>query len=433
MPLGSLTRRTREALEEHLSVYLVADPDLATGDFLWTVEQALAGGVTAVQLRAKHHSDREVLALARAVRERCLAAGALFFVNDRLDLALAAGADGVHLGVDDLPLPEARTIAGPDFIIGYSPETDAQVAQASGAGADYLGIGPVFGTLSKADAGPRIGLGAIYRRSQLTDLPVIGIGGIGPREAGRVITAGAAGVAVAGAIMRSGAPQDVARQIREAVLLAKATPLPPPSVPRLMLVTDRSQSALPLPMLVSRSLAAGVDIVQIREKQASSAERAAIVEALIGAGVEPSALSINDDMEVAMRYGIGLHLPERSASPLEARNLLGPQVLIGRSVHSPAEATRTEGANYLIAGHVFPTSSKPGREPIGLDGLRRIVEASPVPVLAIGGITADRVADVIRAGAVGVAVMSAISASRQPESVAQAIRLALDEAAQGAQ
>lgn len=432
MPLGSFDHRVRDMLEERLSVYLVADPELATGDFLHTVESALAGGVTAVQLRAKRHTDREILALARAVRERCLAAGALFFVNDRLDLALAAGADGVHLGVDDLPLPEARTIAGPGIIIGYSPETDEQVTQAAEAGADYLGVGPVFGTMSKADAGPRIGLGTIHRRSRLTTLPIIGIGGIGPREAGRVVAAGAVGVAVAGAIMRAGSPQDVAQQIREAVFQAKATPPAPLSVPRLMLVTDHAQSALPLPELVSRSLDAGVDIVQIREKQASSSERAEIVEALLEAGVEPSAISINDDVDVALRYGIGLHLPERSATPLEARGLLGPQALIGRSVHSPAEAARSEGAGYLIAGHVFPTPSKAGLEPLGLDGLRRIVEASPVPVLAIGGITADRVADVINAGAAGVAVMSAISASRQPESVARAIRLALDEALRGA-
>jgi thiamine-phosphate diphosphorylase len=199
-----------------------------------------------------------------------------------------------------------------------------------------------------------------------------------------------------------------------------------------MLVTDRSQSVLPLEELVSRSLNAGVEVVQIREKQVSSSERAAIIESLLVAGVEPAALSINDDIDVALRYGIGLHLPEWSLSPLEARAVLGPQALIGRSVHSPAEAERSEGADYVIAGHVFPTPSKAGLEPLGLEGFRRIVEASPVPVLAIGGITADRVADVINAGAAGVAVMSAISASRQPEGIARSIRLALDEALKGA-
>lgn len=418
-------------LPQRLAVYLVADPDVASGDVLRIVDLALAGGVTAVQLRAKRLPDREVLALARALRERCAAAGALCFVNDRLDLALAAGVDGVHLGVDDVPLPDARRLAGPNLIIGYSPETDEQVMQAAEAGADYLGIGPVFGTQSKADAGPRIGLGVLHRRTRLTTLPVIGIGGIGPAQAGRVIAAGAAGVAVAGAILRSSSPRETAQQISEAVLHAKTTPPSPPRVPRLMLVTDRAQSALPLRELVSRCLDAGVDLVQIREKHARTNERMAVVEDLLQSGVPVSSLSINDDLEVALHLGTGLHLPERSVTPLAARDLLGPNVLIGRSVHSPAEAGRSQGADYIVAGHVFPTPSKQGLEPIGLEGLRRIVEASPAPVLAIGGITAERVASVIGAGAAGVAVMSALSASHHPEYVASEIRDALSAAMQG--
>ena len=430
---SSFHRQMRATLRERLAVYLVADPDLVAGDMLRTVDLALAGGVTAVQLRAKCLPDREVLALARAMRERCAAAGALCFVNDRLDLALAAGADGVHLGVDDLPLPDARRLAGPSIIIGYSPETDEQVRQAAEAGADYLGIGPVFGTQSKADAGPRIGLGVLHRRTRLTTLPVIGIGGIGPAQAGRVIASGAVGVAVAGAILRSSSPGEIAQQIKEAVLHAKSTPPSPPRVPRLMLVTDRTQSVLPLRELVCRCLDAGVDLVQIREKHATTGERMAVAEELLQAGVPVSSLSINDDLDVALHLGTGLHLPERSVTPQAARDLLGPNVLIGRSVHSPAEAVRSKGADYVIAGHVFPTPSKQGLAPLGLEGLRRIIEASPVPVLAIGGITAERVAEVIGAGAAGVAVMSALSASRHPEQVASELRDALSAALKGVQ
>ncbi len=430
---SSFHRQMRATLLQKLTVYLVADPDLAAGDVLRTVDLALAGGVTAVQLRAKRLSDREALALARALRVRCAAAGALFFVNDRLDLALAGGADGVHLGVDDLPLPDARRLAGPSLIIGYSPETDEQVMQAAEAGADYLGIGPVFGTQSKADAGPRIGLGVLHRRTRLTTLPVIGIGGIGPAHAGRVIASGAVGVAVAGAILRSSSPREIAQEIKEAVLHAKSTPPSPPHVPRLMLVTDRTQCVLPLRELVCRCLDAGVDLVQIREKQATTGERMAVVEELLQAGVPGSSLSINDDLDVALHFGTGLHLPERSITPLAARDLLGPNVLIGRSVHTPAEAERSQGADYVIAGHVFPTPSKQGLAPLGLEGLRRIVEASPVPVLAIGGITAERVAEVIGAGAAGVAVMSALSASRHPEQAASELRDALRAALKGVQ
>lgn len=204
-----------------LAVYLVADPTQTTRNIVDDVESALAGGVTAVQLRAKSLTDREALRLARELAERCDRAGALFVVNDRLDIALAAGAGGVHLGVNDLPVREARRLAGNNFVIGYSPDTDEQTVAARAEGADYLGVGPVFGTVSKPDAGEAVGLGTIRRRAAIAGISIIGIGGITAGTARAVIEAGAVGVAVVGAILRADDPRRAAEELRRAVSAAR--------------------------------------------------------------------------------------------------------------------------------------------------------------------------------------------------------------------
>lgn len=200
-------------LRAALRLYLVADPNHARGDLVNSVESALRGGVTMVQLRAKELTDREQLSLAITLRELCQQSDAAFIVNDRLDIALASGADGVHLGVDDLPLEVARELAGPEMIIGYSPETDEQLRTAAVRGADYLGVGPVFGTSTKSDAGAALGLNELKRRLELGRLPAVGIGGITSENATSVITAGADGVAVVSAILKAADPEAAARQI----------------------------------------------------------------------------------------------------------------------------------------------------------------------------------------------------------------------------
>ncbi len=210
-----------ESLASRLAVYLVADPDQTSTDLPLVVHRALEGGCTAVQLRAKRQTDRSLLALAVKIREICAAHRALFLVNDRLDVAFASGADGVHLGVDDLPVADARRVAEhvdrPDLVIGYSPETDEQALTAASLGADYLGVGPVFATASKPDAGAAIGLETLKRRAAAVPVPVIGIGGIVPENAPEVIEAGAVGVAVIGAILRADDPTAAAQALTQAV------------------------------------------------------------------------------------------------------------------------------------------------------------------------------------------------------------------------
>jgi len=195
-------------------LYLVLDPDHAAGDPITIAAAAIANGVICVQLRWKSARDRQIVDLARSIHQltepRCIP----LIINDRLDIALASGAEGVHLGVDDLPLRDARRIAGDAFIIGYSPETDDEIRTAAEAGASYLGIGPFFRTATKADAGSALGSVEFARRRSLTDLPVAAIGGISASNAGKAFAAGADGIAVASAILDSPDPAAATRQLR---------------------------------------------------------------------------------------------------------------------------------------------------------------------------------------------------------------------------
>ena len=200
-----------------LPLYLVADPQQVEGDFVSVIEATLRGGVTMVQLRAKSLTDRELFEVATSLREVSSLANVPFIVNDRVDIALACGADGVHLGVDDLPIEAARALGGPSFIIGYSPETDEQIRTAGSRGADYLGLGPVYGTRSKLDAGAALGIPEFQRRMQLGGLPAVGIGGISHENAESIINAGAAGVAVISAILGSENPESAAHQLSRKV------------------------------------------------------------------------------------------------------------------------------------------------------------------------------------------------------------------------
>lgn len=193
------------------SLYLIADATICTSDLGSTVAKAIEGGVTLIQYRDKAASDRELFETATSLLAVCQARNVPLVINDRVDVALAVGADGVHLGVDDLPIQTARQLLGARAIVGYSPETDAQIQTAASWGATYLGIGPMFTTTTKPDAGIALGILEFQRRRAHTDLPVVAIGGITAWSAGRCLAAGASGVAVASAIMSSRDPREAAR------------------------------------------------------------------------------------------------------------------------------------------------------------------------------------------------------------------------------
>ena len=183
------------------------------------VREALAAGAPTIQLRLKSASARELLEAAQTLMPIVRSAGALFIVNDRLDVALAAGADGVHLGPDDLPVKDVRRVAdarsgvADTFIVGYSTDTTDEAARAEAEGADYLGVGAVYATANKSDAGDVIGLKGLRRVVKAVSIPVVAIGGITPERAPAVAKTGACGSATIGAVMSATEPAEAVREL----------------------------------------------------------------------------------------------------------------------------------------------------------------------------------------------------------------------------
>ncbi|HYH78904.1 MAG TPA: thiamine phosphate synthase, partial [Longimicrobium sp.] len=209
---------TVHELTRRLSLIVITDPDCGEGrTIVDVVRAALRGGAPSIQLRAKDQPAREQAALARALLAETRAAGALLWVNDRLDVALAAGADGVHLGQDDIPVDAARRIVPAGFLVGISAETPELALAAERDGADYVGTGPVHATGSKADAGEAIGCARIAEVARAVRIPVVGIGRISADNADDVVRAGAAGVAVISAVMRAPDPEAATRALMRAV------------------------------------------------------------------------------------------------------------------------------------------------------------------------------------------------------------------------
>ena len=210
-------------LREALRLYVITDRTLARGrPDIEIAREAIAGGATALQLRWKTGPLSEALQIGRALQALCRAAGVLFIVNDRVDLALALEADGVHVGVNDLPVPETRKLVGESMVVGFSPESLEQAVEAEAAGADYLGVGPVYPTATKPDAGPAVGLEHLAEIARAVHIPVVGIGGITAANAAAVIEAGAVGVAVISAVVGAEDVRGAARQLREVVDAALA-------------------------------------------------------------------------------------------------------------------------------------------------------------------------------------------------------------------
>jgi thiamine-phosphate pyrophosphorylase len=208
-----------------LSLYLVAGPaGCRSFSLLDTVEQAVAGGVTIVQLRHPEGPTRVLVAEARALHAVLRPHGIPLIINDRVDVVLAAGADGVHLGQDDMRAVEARLILGPDRIIGLSVGSPEEVerSQEDLAAVDYVGIGPIRGTSTKADAGAAIGVEGFSRVLDLVRVPAVAIGGLGEGQAGALVRAGAAGVAVVSAICGSEHPEHAARALSDEIAAARA-------------------------------------------------------------------------------------------------------------------------------------------------------------------------------------------------------------------
>ena len=197
----------------NLLFYLVTDPDLALGrPEEEVVARAVSAGVTMVQYRDKYAPTRRMVEKTRVLSGICRAKGTPLIVNDRIDVALAGGADGVHLGQDDMDLVDARRILGPHFIIGVSVTTAGEVGRAEAGGADYLAANGAFPTPTKPELEGSLGIEGVRELAGLTNRPLVAIGGINAGNADSILKAGAAGVAVVSCIMGA---EDVEGRCRE--------------------------------------------------------------------------------------------------------------------------------------------------------------------------------------------------------------------------
>ncbi len=200
-------------------LYVITDEVLSRGRTHQRIaEVALKGGADAIQLRDKDASGKKLLEAAREIRELAHRTGAPFIVNDRVDIAIASGADGVHVGQDDIPAKITRELIGDEMILGVSAITVAQAIQAEKDGADYIGFGPVFeARATKSDAGEPLGLKLLRKACSQCSIPVIAIGGINNNNVSEVIKAGACGAAVISAIVASDDIERASQEIKSEI------------------------------------------------------------------------------------------------------------------------------------------------------------------------------------------------------------------------
>lgn len=202
------------------SLYLVTDRGLSKGRLTSEIASAaVSGGVTCVQLREKHCTTRRFIEEARALKSVLISNNIPLIINDRIDVAMAVEAQGVHLGQRDMDIADARKIVGRSMVIGISAESYEEAVQAEEEGADYIGISPVFATTTKVDTGNPLGLKGVRRIRQSVAIPLVGIGGINAENAAGVVGAGADGVAVVSAIVSAQCPETAARTLKQQVVL----------------------------------------------------------------------------------------------------------------------------------------------------------------------------------------------------------------------
>ena len=208
----------------HVGLHILLTESLCRRPWRETLAAILEGGADVVQLREKNLRDGELLNRARIVVEACRKLGRLSIINDRTDIALAAGASGVHLGQNDMPCDHARRLAGSELIIGVSTENIQQAQAAARDGASYIGAGPMFPTTTKEK--PRLA-GPVYIRELITAefaLPVIAIGGISQENLPELIVAGVKAIAVSSAVISSNAPAAACQQLRNMLVCAETAP-----------------------------------------------------------------------------------------------------------------------------------------------------------------------------------------------------------------
>ena len=200
------------------SLYVITDPSAQKGrDHLEVLVKALEGGADVVQLRDKQASREELITIGRKLKPVCRKWGALFLVNDRVEIAEGVDADGVHLGQDDLSIEAARSLLGKERLLGRSTHSLDQALRAQAEGADYIGVGPVFQTPTKPDY-PPVGTALISQVKERIRIPFVAIGGIGPTTLESVLDAGADSVAVVRAVVAQGDIREATERLKQKLL-----------------------------------------------------------------------------------------------------------------------------------------------------------------------------------------------------------------------
>ncbi|MGO7956113.1 thiamine phosphate synthase [Rhizobium leguminosarum] len=206
-----------------LSLYLVLDPDLCAGiGMVETARLAVAGGATMVQLRDKHAGTIRMIETGRALKQALDGTGALLIVNDDVEAAIAIGADGLHIGQEDMDARKARAMVGAEMILGLSVESEALANAVDPDLVDYTGVGPVFATPTKADHKQPIGFDGLARLVKASPLPSVAIGGLKADHVAQVFAAGAKGLAVVSAICGTPDPEAATRRIAAEIRKARA-------------------------------------------------------------------------------------------------------------------------------------------------------------------------------------------------------------------
>ncbi|HZK18525.1 MAG TPA: thiamine phosphate synthase, partial [Clostridia bacterium] len=216
------SREKKSLLDFHLYVILGDDGTLGDKNIIAVAAEAIEGGAGAIQMRIKNGGTRDLLQIGHKLRELTTSKGVTFIVNDRPDIALAVNADGVHLGQDDLPAGVARNIIGTGKIIGISTHSREQALEAIKDGADYIGVGPVFGTRTKAGAGSPVGTELLRVVSSEIHIPIVAIGGINADNVVNVLEAGVTKCAVISAVAAAQDVVSATKRIKSAILSGRS-------------------------------------------------------------------------------------------------------------------------------------------------------------------------------------------------------------------
>ena len=388
---------------------------------------ALAGGADAVQFREKRsRTTRELLGVAREIAQACGQANAVAIVNDRVDVALDANAHGLHIGRDDLDVATARRILGRAMLIGGTANSYDEAMAVAATDVDYLGVGPVYGTRSKTNPAPVMGLEVLARIARNAPRPVIAIGGITARRIPETMQAGVHGVAVLSDIVAAEDPAGATRACRAAVDGWTAQTVVAPAAhepPRLHVIADLGYMGgvdpwLDLLRKLNEAAARHRFIVQVRATALTGAEFATAARQARQAIGGQALLVLNGPTAIAADLGYdGVHWPE-SRIPSDPAD--PPLAIRSAAVHCVAAIRKAHGASAtaLLFSPVFPPRWK-SVEAAGVDALRRAARSTALPVYALGGVSVDRVPACLDAGAHGVATVSGVATEDPAGAVAE--------------